>query len=377
MSPSLTRRGWGALAVVAGSIVIAVLFGAGGCGVSGQACSLNAVVIPLTLGVVAAGIAAYRSNGPDPERRPPDDGFVGEGRTVRLTFEANAPVTGSVHDAVPDGVTAVGNRLETTIGARPIDYEVTYDERGVHRFGPVSVTVRDVLGLAERSFEFPLVDEAIAYPRVYELAGATRTELAMLAGSAPEREREEFDRLRKYQQGDSLRDVHWKTSAKQPDDDLVVKEFVAEEEIGDVVIAASAVDGAADAMAEAAASVAIHLTKVGVEVGVVAPDGTVPPEAGLEHRTRMLELLARTGPGEPPADDRQVADVSVDATEDGVDVSVGRLETTFASLAGLDPDRSLAERGKGRDARAAVARDEVEGSGRADRDARSARGVGP
>lgn len=353
MSPSLTRRGWGALAVVAGSIAIAALFGAGGCGVPGEGCSLNAVAIPLTLGVVAAGVAAYRASPPDPDRRPPGDGFVGETRTVTLEFDTDAPVTGRVHDGVPGGTSAVGNDVETTIGARPIEYELTYEGRGVHRLGPVSVTVRDVLGLVERSFETPLYHETVAYPRVYDLAGATRTELAMLAGSALDREREEFDRLREYEEGDSLRDVHWKSSAKRPQDDLVVKEFVAEDEVGDVVVAAGAAEGEADAMAEAVASVAIHLLKVGIEVGVVVPDGRIDPGAGLEHRTRLLELLARTGPGDVPGDDRP-ADVTVRAVPGKVVVSVGSMETTFASLAGLDPDRGLAERGEGRDSRAVV-----------------------
>jgi uncharacterized protein (DUF58 family) len=313
--------------IVAVCVAMAVQFG-------GRA--LDAVVMPLILVVVAAGIAIRRADRPNVYRTVPGDDFVGRTGTVELEFETGKPQAGVVHDELPAGLASEENRIETTVGRGPVTYEVTYLERGLHEVGPLTLSVTDVLGIATKTFEYGPTDTVVVYPRVYELTGASRSELAMLAGSALDREREEFDRLREYESGDSLRDVHWKSSAKRPAEDLVVKEFVAEEEVGDVSIAVEATDGNADRMAEAAASLAIHFLSMGVAVGMAVPDGvSLDPDAGADHRTRLLETLARVGAGEVGGTDRDDADVYVDATDGEVTVTIGGRETTFESLAGV------------------------------------------
>ncbi len=324
MRSRLTRRGWGVVAIVVGLEAVALLFGA--------VPALNAVVLPLAIAVIAGLVTTRRADRPEVRRLPPEDGFVGELRTVRIESDHETPASAVVHDEVPEGVDAAGNRVATTVGDDPVEYRITYRQRGAHRLGPVTVAVTDVLGLARRQFHYALVDEVLAYPPVYELSGATRAELSMLSGGALDREREQFNRLREYQPTDPLRDVHWKTSAKRPDDDLVVKEFAAEQDLGEVTIAGSGDD--ADRMAAAVASVAVHLLVEGVAVGVVVPGGQVDPDVGAPHRTALLELLARTEGGDLRRDESDDADVRVEATGDRVVVRVDDRETTFASLTG-------------------------------------------
>jgi len=324
---SLTRRGWGVLAVVSFLVANAVL-------VAGR--SINAVVMPLLLVVVAAVIAIYWTDKPDLVRTLPEPGFVGETGSVELSFDVEQPTTGVVEDEVGEGISSTTNRVETTVRDRPIRYDVTYERRGVHELGPATLAVTDVLGLASHTFEYTDTDAVLVYPTVYELTGATRSELAMLTGSALEKEREEFDRIREYESGDSLRDIHWKSSAKQPGDDLIVKEFVAEDDVGEVILSVEGAEERADEMAEAAASLAVHFLSIGVAVGMRFPDGlSIEPDAGPDHRTRLLGYLARVTGGEVTVSDREVADVRVDARDEEVSVGVGPRETTFESLAGV------------------------------------------
>lgn len=326
---SLTRRGWAALGLAGGCLVVSVLFGARGG-------ALNAVVLAMVVTVLAAVVTTRRATAPPVERRLPPDDAVGAEGEVALEFDPEVPVTGVVEDTVAEGLDAEGATRETTVADEPLTYTVRYRDRGVHEVGPLSVTAADVLGLARVRFEYAGVDALTVYPRVYELRGMTRSRLVALAGDAPDREREEFDRVREYDPGDDLRDVHWRTSAKRPGEDLVVKEFLAEDEVDTVAVAVESTADDADQAAEVAASVAAHLLSAGLEVRLDTPDhqgGTAV--AGPAGRRAVLERLAVFDGGTltPGARD---ADVHVDAREDPV-VRVGRTETTpEALLATLD-----------------------------------------
>jgi len=138
---SLTRRGYAVVGVVLVGLANAGLYGPR---------ALNAVVAPGVVALVASLVMVRRVPEPEISRVTPEDGFVGERRTVTLSVAADTSFTGRVHDVVPEALTAAGNDRLTTVGDEPIEYELTYARRGVYTLGPVKVTVRDVLGLAER-----------------------------------------------------------------------------------------------------------------------------------------------------------------------------------------------------------------------------------
>jgi uncharacterized protein (DUF58 family) len=324
---SLTRRGWGAIGVVAFGVGMSVAFGSR---------SLNALVAPVLLSVVAAVVVAYRADRPRVDRTVPGNGFVGTTHPVELSFDLDAPVSGVVEDTVGEGLASENNRVDTTVrGDTAIAYDLSYERRGVHRVGPVELTVRDVLGLAQRTFTYRGTDDVVVYPPVYDLTGGSRYDLNLLRGGAADREREEFDRLREYQRGDALRDVHWTTTAKRAEDDLVVMEFVSENEVGEMHVVAEAAPGCADRMAAAAASIAVFMLDSGIAVGVSAPGGRVPTDVGADHREAVLGLLARTDAGEPETTEDR-ADVRIVADEREVKVRIGDRERSFTALAGLD-----------------------------------------
>ena len=323
---SLTRRGWVAVCVVAVCVVFGVAFGRR---------ALDAVALPLLLAVLAAVVVTRRATPPAVRRRLPADDHVGRGGEVALTFDAETPTTGGVSDAVEDGLAATGNDARTTVGDDPVTYDLRYEARGVHGVGLLSVTVQDVLGLARTRFEYPQRDTVTVYPRVHELRGVTRSRLVALAGSAPDREREEFDRLREYEPGDDLRDVHWRSSAKRPADDLVVKAFLAQEEIDDVWIGVEPGADGVDLAAEVAASLVVHLLAAGLSVTLTTPSESAgDPVAGPRGRRRLLERLAVLREGDLGPGARE-ADLYVETGPEPT-VRVGDLETTPAALLGLD-----------------------------------------
>jgi uncharacterized protein (DUF58 family) len=335
----LTRRGSAVLGIVVLGILNAGLYGPR---------ALNAVVAPAAVALVAAVLLVRRVERPDLERVVVDEGFVGETHTVELRFSSGSAFTGNVVDEVPDGLVATGNELTTAIEDTTVAYEVTFARRGAHELGPTRIVARDVLGLAERVFEYGFTREVLVYPRVHDLRGRARHDLNLLPDLELVNNRGEFDNLREYQRGDSLRDIDWKKSAKTTSDDMIVKEYVEEEDLGAVRIAAeTAQEGtrgqpgaaaleSAEAMAEAAASIAAFLLDAGLSVGVTVPDSSVAPDEARDQRGAILELLARTGPGRIPSDDRRAADLLVRADGRDVTVSLEGEQVPFSRLAGDD-----------------------------------------
>jgi uncharacterized protein (DUF58 family) len=334
-----TPRGIAVVAVAVGAVAMALAFGAR---------SLNALVVPALVALLAAVVQLRWLDRPGLTRTPPADDFVGETGTATLRFETDDPVFASVtervtvggtraaggsRDADSDGDAAQVHTVETTVGGDPITVPVSFDARGEGRVGPTEVRAQDVLGLLETTFEYGATDSFLVYPPVRPLADTAWHELSALRDSGETPDRDEFDSLREYDRGDALRDIHWKTSAKR--DDLVVKQFVDDEDDDAVVLAAGGDPADADLLAEATASLAVALSEAGVPVSLVLPDATVDAGLAGDHRVRLLAALARTAGGDSPDVD---ADVVVSAEGGQATVRIGTSETTFERLVGAATD---------------------------------------
>ncbi|MFC7096998.1 DUF58 domain-containing protein [Halobaculum marinum] len=320
-------------------VVVAVVAVASGLAFGPRA--LNAVVVPALVALVAAHLQLRWADPPRAARAVPPDDHVGRRYPVRLFFgdrdgprpDADTgmarPFAGTVRERVGGGLDADRVVFDTVVGATPVEYEVDYESRGRHVLGPASVTARDVLGLAEVDLSTSETSEVLVYPRVHAIAGWARRDLRALHETGVHEERREFDRLREYDRGDSLRDVHWKSTAKR--DDLIVKEFSAEAETEAVSVSAGAATtpGAADAMAEATASLVLALVEDGVPVDVRLADGTFTVTGERGSQVRLLERLAVVGPGRVADAD---ADVTVYGEADGVRVTVTDEEHDFAEF---------------------------------------------
>lgn len=382
----LTRRGYAVLGVVLLGIANASLYGPR---------ALNAVVAPAAVALLASVVLVRRIDRPTMERVVVDEGFVGETHTVELRFGSEAAFTGHVVDEVPAGLTASGNEITTAIEDTTVTYDVTFARRGAHELGPTKVVARDVLGLAERVFDYRGTREILVYPRIHDLRGRARHDLNLLPDVEMINTRGEFDNLREYQRGDSLRDIDWKKSAKTTGDDMIVKEYVDEEDLGEVLLVAETTRGSDrgrytettrrgargqstgttsgrsrgrstettgerstetarqsdDAMAEAAASIATFLLDAGLDVGVTVPGGSIEPGEAHDQRAAVLDLLARTGPGRVPGDDQSAADLVIRANGTDVTVALAGKQIPFSRLTGDDalepPEPSRANRAWG------------------------------
>lgn len=292
MALTLTYRGALLLAVTAGCLALAATFG-------GR--SLNAVVAPAVVALGAAVLTVWRAPTPSIERTVPPDGHPGETHPVRLEVADCGAGIYRLCDEVSGGLAAAGETHDVTDSAETISYELRYQHRGDHRLGPPSVAVTDALGLVERTFtaaEEP--GQVLVYPAIVDPPRAVRSLLESVVDVDHRPGRDEFDALREYVRGDSLRDVHWKSSARRPGDDLVVKEFDdrAPTDAVRIAVAPTGNRDAVDAAARAAASVATMLFQEGVEVGLDTPNATLEPAVGPEHRTAILATLARLTAGQ-------------------------------------------------------------------------------
>lgn len=312
----LTRRGQGAVLVIVAAVVFAYLFGER---------SLNAAAAPAVVALLAGGLQVRYAADPTVERTPPTPGFPGESREVTLAVEGGTTVLDLV-ESVPEALGGDREYAFSTTTPGEHTYELRYDGRGVHELGPTTVTVKDVFGLVQRRYTRGGTDDVVVYPAVYAIAD--RTELASLLRESVTAERQEFDDLREYVPGDPMRDIHWKSSAKQPEE-LIVREFAGREPAGQIDVAATTAPSDVDQMAAATASIVLALLEQNVTVDVSVPGARLRVEPRQRDRTRLLEVLARTEAGKVGSEEWEGADVQISGNSGRVTVSIGERATNF------------------------------------------------
>jgi len=188
-------------------------------------------------------------------------------------------------------------------------YRLGQVPRGRHRFEPVNLSISDPFGLAEAGLALEDQQALVVYPRLVELE-----RLFLDGGTGPEHGRQlllrrtagfDLHSVRDYQQGESLRRVHWPSTARRGS--LMVKELedsprdqVAVLLDGDpATVTGSPPDSSFDAAVRVAGSILLAqvrrgrrcmliLNTAGQETQLVSSDG---PEWQL-----ALELLAAAEP---------------------------------------------------------------------------------
>jgi len=217
----LTRTGWALLAVggatvVAGrtvqvsqiwmigvSLIAAVVLAGGAVALRPSRLAVTRVIEPAA---IEAGDAAHMALSivVPPKRRTAPTVLDIDGRRVRLP-------------SLPAGT---GTRLQI---------DLPTDRRGIHALGPVTLQRSDPLDLARRSAMVCEPMEVVIAPRTVDLDMA-RLGVGALGSMLMQRARQfgvsEFEGLRHYVEGDDLRLVHWKASARSTD--LLVKQFSLE-----------------------------------------------------------------------------------------------------------------------------------------------------
>lgn len=217
---------------------------------------------------------------------------------------------------LPTGVLLAEDHVPYVLGARPrfvldrldagataaVGYSLRSDVRGRWEVGPLRLRVTDPFGMCEVTRGFSATDPLVVIPRVHRLrplaaggawagTGESSTRTAAASG-------EHDVAVREYRQGDDLRRVHWRSTARRGE--LMVRRdeqphLLRATIVLDTRAVAHRGDGPASTFEwaiSAAASIATSLVESGYGVRVVTDDVPVP-WTGRESSQGTGELLDR------------------------------------------------------------------------------------
>ena len=188
-----------------------------------------------------------------------------------------------------------------------LHYELRASARGRYTIGPLAVRLADPFGLAQVTSELAGTSDVIVHPRVEalsvpglggELASSAATKVRYLYSQG-----DEFYTTREYRDGDDLRKVHWRSSAKRG------QLMIRQEERPWQARAVLAIDlrraayrghggrASFERTVSAAASIALRLGRSGYELAMVTDDGRrVSPAGVADQATAVLDFLASVEP---------------------------------------------------------------------------------
>nr|WP_143229885.1 DUF58 domain-containing protein [Actinophytocola xanthii] len=256
----------------------------------------------------------------------------------RVPVGARAEVTVHVHSTgrLPTGGLLVSDGVPYSLGGKPrfviehlprhtgtrLRYAVQPMLRGVQQLGPLKATVTDPFGLAEFERDLAGTSRLVVVPRVVSLLGVPGGSglgsgddgsVRLAAGQG-----EDDVIVRPYRQGDDLRKVHWRSTAKR--DEMMVRVEERPWRGGTTVLLdhrapAHSGTGATSSLEWAisfAASICLHLHRYGQRIRLVTEtgrlvisdsgDGSHSDHAVLDALAALqpapqAELDCRTDPG--------------------------------------------------------------------------------
>lgn len=187
-----------------------------------------------------------------------------------------------------------------------VEFEIPATLRGEHDLGPVEVLCQDPLGLFRRRRRLACPGKLLVQPRwepvdFPPLPGRRRSALVSGEHASVEGGGEEFFGIREYRRGDSLRHVHWRTTARNGK--LTVRQFEneAHPDIALYVDTAAPNDeedaSALDRCAAVAASLGLQALSSNSRLVCAAAGGQRLHLIGGEAERRiLLRFLARLKP---------------------------------------------------------------------------------
>jgi uncharacterized protein (DUF58 family) len=279
-------------------------------GTSVQAGWLLVMSAALLGGAVAGWILPWRmTRGIELERRAPAEAFQGDdvrvavlvtnaSRRMRLALDLRDDHLEPTRAFVPRLAPGETVAIDTTRTAR---------RRGVHDDAEVVLSSAAPFGVAEGRRRVAVAGSTIVYPRVVALDGlaflaaAPTPERAMHAtprrGTGPE-----YLGIREYRVGDSMRHVHWPSTARHGE--LMVREFEREQTRRLAIVIDAVTDAASergptplDVACSVAASVAFAADAAGQGVRLVGAAAGEPISLARAEPQTVLRWLAEVGPG--------------------------------------------------------------------------------
>jgi uncharacterized protein (DUF58 family) len=210
-------------------------------------------------------------------------------------------------------------------GHRTVRYSVTPGRRGAHAVGPGSLTFTDPFGLARSPGIEVEAGQVVVYPAFERLGPMSRTG-RFFGGDRPKGATladlfTEFFTMREYQPGDSLRRIHWRSTARMGRPMVTQDEMRRQSKVTillddrrELHRRVSPEKDSFERAVESAASLVDLFIRTGflVRMGFVtgkqgssaAPAAPESFGSGKDHYHRLMEALAIAEPsGAPPAPD--------------------------------------------------------------------------
>jgi uncharacterized protein (DUF58 family) len=158
------------------------------------------------------------------ERRYVDRAFLGERIpvTLRIRNESIIPLLWlRIHESLPIHLKSPNfyRRVLSLLPyeERTLTYELSSLRRGYYTIGPLMLTSGDLFGVRDQTKSLATTDTLIVYPRIVALSRLGLPAQAPF-GDVPSKQQIFQDPtrmigVRRYQSGDSMRHIHWKTTA--------------------------------------------------------------------------------------------------------------------------------------------------------------------
>ena len=265
------------------------------------------VILPL-VSTLIAGRSRYRlscSRRLDPPRVP-----AGQSTVVTARVENVSRLRTGVLLAEDVTPYSLGSRPRFVLdeiepgGHRELTYQIHPDTRGKFTIGPLRVRVADAFGLVEISRSFSTTSTLVVTPRIIPLPRATASSSWLGEGDGGMRTisaiGEDDAAPRQYQDGDGLRRVHWKSTARYGEL-MVRREEHQWRNSASVFLDTrrSAHSGRGPSATfefavSAAASIGAHLSGEGFRARLITDAGEIAPRGTFQDS--LLDMLAVISP---------------------------------------------------------------------------------
>jgi uncharacterized protein (DUF58 family) len=187
-------------------------------------------------------------------------------------------------------------------GSRELSYQIRSDTRGKFTIGPLRVRVADAFGLVEISRSFSTTSTLVVTPKIYPLPRAAAPSSWLGEGDGGMRTiaaiGEDDAAPRAYQNGDALRRVHWRSTARYGEL-MVRREEHQWRNSASVFLdtrrSAHLGSGATFEFAvSAVASIGAHLASEGFRTRLITEAGEIAPRGTFQDT--LLDMLAVISP---------------------------------------------------------------------------------
>jgi uncharacterized protein (DUF58 family) len=189
-------------------------------------------------------------------------------------------------------------------GHRELSYQIRSEARGRFTVGPLRIRVADAFGLVEISKSFNTTSTLVVTPRIYDLPRAAAPSSWLGEGDGGMRTisaiGEDDAAPRAYQDGDGLRRVHWRSTARYGEL-MVRREEHQWRNSASVFLdtrrsahSAGATSATFEWAVSAAASIGAHLSGEGFRARLITETGEIAPRGTFQDT--LLDMLAVISP---------------------------------------------------------------------------------